>query len=98
MKGKMKQFLCNKSNFRVVQNASLNNIFEKVYSESPALSEIHSTFSEKPLCLAAIYQRLKMASKNAPSKSLQRHMRLDVSDEWMEIVSQSPYRTSKNPS
>ncbi len=58
----------------------------------------NSHFADKATNQAMILQLFKMLedkTSDAPNKSLQRHIKLEVMDELVEIVGQCPYFASK---
>lgn len=73
--------------------------YEKGYCLSAALAEINSTFPDKPISRSTIYRwykKLKNGVIDAPKKSWQRRMRLEIMDQLTEIVDQNPYSTSRD--
>ncbi len=72
----------------------MSQYYENCYSAFSALSEIHSTFPDKPLGRAPIYRWLRKLFDDATSKPLQRHIGLEFADAMVKIVGQNPYCTS----
>ncbi len=81
--GRIWWFSRNQPICRVIQHALFITLLdENRHCALSALSEIHSTFTDKPLRSATIYLRLKKLEDG-------------VADELVEIVGQSPNCTSK---
>ncbi len=62
------------------------------------ISKSNSHFADKATSQAIIlrlFKKLEDKAIDAPSKSLQRHIRLEVVDELVEIVGACPYFASK---
>ncbi len=73
----------------MTQNVTLITFFmKKSYSAFSALSELLFTVPDKPI--DRWFRKLEDRVSVAPSKSLQRHMRIEVVDELVKAVSQNP--------